>query len=77
MLAGLLSNSQFLQLHLLTSVSSSILLSIIKVPMKVDRASPIFYVNRKPMAILKEIYSLSAKKMEHVILHKLIWRSVI
>lgn len=57
--------------------------SITKVPMKVDSASPIFYVDRKPMDILREIYSLSAK-MEHVILRKLIcpllkitcWRNV-
>lgn len=34
---------------------------------------PFFNVNRKPVAILREIYSLSAKKMEHVILHKLIY----
>lgn len=49
------------------------LLSITKVPMEVDSASPIFYVNGKPVAILREIYSLSAKKMEHVILPKLIY----
>lgn len=72
-LAGLLSSSWFLQLHLLSQVSYSMLLSITKVPVKVDSASPIFYVNRKPMAILREIHSLSAKKMEHVILPKLIY----
>lgn len=72
-LAGLLSSPQFLKLCLLSLVSSSVLLSVIKLSVRAGSSQyPFFYGNRKPMAILREIYSLSLKKMEDVTLHKLI-----
>lgn len=46
------------------------MLLYIKLAIRVGSSSPIFYVNRKPMAILREVISLSLK-MEHVTLHKL------